>query len=90
MSPSLQPCPRNGASLGEEVVLTTSGRAGGITAGVGRVRRLDFLSILRRVSLARCLSTVQNPSSNPLLTQLDFYSSSAYPFLWSNSNTLDS
>jgi len=43
----LQPCPRNGASLGEEVVLATSGRAGEVTAGVGRVRSLAFLSILR-------------------------------------------
>ena len=42
----LRPCPRNGASLGEEVVLATSGRGGEVTAGVGRVRRSAFLSIL--------------------------------------------
>jgi len=39
---SLRPCLRNGASLGEEVVLATSGRAGEITAGVGRVRKPPF------------------------------------------------
>ena len=42
----LRPCPRNGASLGEEAVLADSGRAGEVTAGVGRVRSLAFLSIL--------------------------------------------
>ena len=39
-----------GASLGEEVVLADSGRAGEETAGVGRVRRLTFLSILLECS----------------------------------------
>ncbi len=47
---SLRPCPRNGASLGEEAVLAASGRAGEVTAGVGRVRSLAFLSILRIIS----------------------------------------
>src|SRR6185295_1387262 len=41
---SLRPCPRNGAS--EEAVLAASGRAGEVTAGVGRVRSLAILSIL--------------------------------------------
>jgi hypothetical protein len=45
---SLGPCPRNGASQGEEPVLADSGREGEITAGVGRVRRLACLSILRK------------------------------------------
>ncbi len=40
-----------GASLGEEAVLADSGRAGEVTAGVGRVRSLAFLSILRGVLL---------------------------------------
>ena len=42
----LRPCLGQGASLGEEAVLADSGRAGQVTAGVGRVRRLAFLSIL--------------------------------------------
>src|SRR6185295_10537638 len=50
---SLRPCPRNGASLGEEVALATSGRAGEVTAGVERVRCLAFLSILREGSPVR-------------------------------------
>jgi hypothetical protein len=43
---SLQPCLGQGASLGEEAVLADSGRAGEVAARVGRVRNLDFLSIL--------------------------------------------
>ena len=43
----LPPCLGQGASLGEEAVLADSGRAGEVAAGVGRVRRLAFLSILR-------------------------------------------
>jgi hypothetical protein len=42
----LRPCLGQGASLGEEAVLADSGRAGEVAAGVGRVRSLDFLSIL--------------------------------------------
>ncbi len=42
---SLRPCLGQGASKGEESVLAASGRAGEITARVGRVRSLDFLSI---------------------------------------------
>jgi len=44
---TLRPCPRNGASLGEEAVLADSGRAGEITAGVGRVKNPAFLNGLR-------------------------------------------
>ena len=44
---SLRPCPGQGAPQGEEAVLADSGREGEISAGVGRVRRLDFLNILR-------------------------------------------
>jgi hypothetical protein len=40
-----------GASQGEESVLADSGRVGEITARVGRVRSLDFLSILFGVLL---------------------------------------
>jgi hypothetical protein len=43
----LRPCLGQGASLGEEAVLADSGRAGEVSAWVGRVRRLAFLSILR-------------------------------------------
>src|ERR1700704_540489 len=43
---SLRPCLGQGASQGEESVLADSGRAGEITARVGRVRSLAFLSIL--------------------------------------------
>ena len=42
----LRPCLGQGASLGEEAVLADSGRAGEVTARVGRVRSLAFLSIL--------------------------------------------
>jgi hypothetical protein len=35
-----------GASLGKEAVLADSGRAGEVAAGVGRVRRVTFFSIL--------------------------------------------
>ena len=41
-----RPCLGKGASQGEESALADSGREGVITAGVGRVRCLDFLSIL--------------------------------------------
>ncbi len=44
-------CLGQGASLGEETVLTDSGRAGEVAAGVGRVRSLAFLSILRGILL---------------------------------------
>jgi len=43
---SLRPCLGQGASLGEEAVLADSGRAGEVAARGGRVRNLDFLSIL--------------------------------------------
>ncbi|MDZ4856475.1 MAG: hypothetical protein SGJ26_16745, partial [Nitrospirota bacterium] len=35
-----------GASLGEEAILADSGRAGGIAAGAGWVRRPNMLNIL--------------------------------------------
>jgi type II secretory pathway pseudopilin PulG len=44
---SLRSCLGQGASLGEGAVLADPGRAGEITAGVGRVRSLAFLSLLR-------------------------------------------
>ena len=47
----LRPCLSQGASLGKEAVLADSGRAGEVGAGVGRVRSLDFLSILLGVFL---------------------------------------
>ena len=40
-------CLGQGVSLGEEAVLADSGRAGEVTGRAGRVRCLDFLSILR-------------------------------------------
>ena len=43
---SLRPCLGQGASQGEEAVLADSGWAGEMFAGVGRVRRLDFLNLL--------------------------------------------
>ena len=43
----LRPCVQRRASLGEEAVLAASGWVGGVAAGVGWVRRLVFLSILR-------------------------------------------
>ena len=46
----LRPCLEQGASLGEETVLTDSGWVGEITAWVGRVRSLTFLSSLPRPS----------------------------------------
>ena len=46
----LRPCLGQGASLGEEAVLADSGRAGEVAAGIGRVRRLAYLSILRKYS----------------------------------------
>ena len=46
---SLRPCLGQGESQGKESVLADSGRAGEITVRVGRVRSLDFLSILRGV-----------------------------------------
>ena len=45
----LRPSLGQGASLGEEAVLPDSGRAGEVAAGVGRVRSLAFVSILRAV-----------------------------------------
>ena len=44
---SLRPCLGQGASQGKESVLADSGRAGEITARVGRVGSLDILSILQ-------------------------------------------
>jgi hypothetical protein len=43
----LRPCLGQGASQGEEAVLADSGREGEVVAGVGRVRSMAFLSILR-------------------------------------------
>ena len=43
---SLRPCLGHGASLGEEAVLGDSERAGEVAARVGRVRSLNFFSIL--------------------------------------------
>ena len=43
---SLRPCLGQGASQGEESVLADSGRAGEISAGVGRVGSLAFFSNL--------------------------------------------
>ena len=43
----LRPGLGQGASQGEEAVLADSGREGEITARVGRVRSLVFLSILQ-------------------------------------------
>jgi hypothetical protein len=42
---SLRPYLGQGASLGEEAVLADSGRGGEVSARVGRVRSLAFLSI---------------------------------------------
>ena len=47
---ALRPCLGQGSSLGEEAVLADSGREGEIVAGVGRVRSLTFLSLLRECS----------------------------------------
>ena len=47
---SLRPCLGQGASQGVEAVLADSGREGEISARVGRVRNLAFLSILRERS----------------------------------------
>ena len=44
----LRPCLGQGASLGEEAVSADSGRAGEVTARVGWVRSLAFLSTLPR------------------------------------------
>ena len=44
----LRPCLGQGASQGEESVLADSGRAGEITARVGRVRSPAFLRILHK------------------------------------------
>ena len=49
-SAKLRPCLGQGASWGEESVLADSGREGEIPAGVGQVRSLAFLSILRECS----------------------------------------
>jgi hypothetical protein len=48
-SAELRPCLGQGASLGEEAALADSGREGEITARVGRVRSLVFLSILLKI-----------------------------------------
>jgi hypothetical protein len=48
---SLRPCLGQGASQGDEAVLADSGREGEITARVGRVRSLAFLSIPREYSV---------------------------------------
>jgi hypothetical protein len=46
----LRPCMGQGVSQGKESVLADSGWEGEITARVGRVRSLNFLSILRECS----------------------------------------
>ena len=51
LAEELRPCLGQGASQGEEAVLADSGREGEISARVGRVRNLAFLTILRRVSI---------------------------------------
>jgi len=51
MGSSLRPCLGESASLGEEAVLADSGRAGEVSARVGRVRSLACLSILLGSSL---------------------------------------
>ena len=56
----LRPCPRNGVFLGKEAVLADSGREGEVVAGVGWVRSLAILSILRVV---RIIFLRQIPSS---------------------------
>jgi len=43
----LRLCSGQGASLGEDAVSADAGRLGEVAAGVGRVRSLAFLSILR-------------------------------------------
>ena len=65
----LQPCLGQGASLGEEAVLADSGRAGEVTARVGRVRSLDFLSILEGDSHVRVVDFVeiQNHFPKPVI-----------------------
>jgi len=55
----LWPCLGQGASLGEEAVLADSGWEGEITARVGRVRSLAFLSIL--LGSALVISAVHQP-----------------------------
>ena len=45
----LRPCLRKGASLGKEAVLAASGWAGVVAARVGRMRRLNCLSILQQL-----------------------------------------
>ena len=45
----LRPCLGHGASLGEEAVLTDSGQEGEVAVRVGRVRNLNFLSILQGI-----------------------------------------
>src|SRR4029079_5734894 len=64
--PSLRACWGQGVSLGEEAVLADSGRAGEIGDRAGRVRSLDFLSILFRV---RC-PFLDSASSWPIEFQL--------------------
>jgi hypothetical protein len=53
----LRPCLEQGASQGEEAVLADSGREGEISAGVGRVRSLAFLSILQVLLVQSVTST---------------------------------
>ena len=71
---SLRPCLGKGASKGEESVPADSGRAGEITARVGRMRSLAFLCILRAISLVPayrpsklcCAEMIfQQPASGP-------------------------
>ena len=67
---SLRPCPGQGASQGEEAVLADSGREGEVAAGVGRVRRLDFLSILRgRVLLSQTCGPLDSRWASIVLPQ---------------------
>jgi len=54
---SLRPRLRKGASLGEELVLADLGRAGGVAAGVARVRSPAILNILRGRS---CACSIRN------------------------------
>ena len=46
----LQPCLGTVASLGEEAVSEDSGREGEVVAEIGRVKKLDFLSVLQDCS----------------------------------------
>jgi len=46
----LRACLGKGVSLGEEAVSADSGREGEVVAEIGRVKRLDFLSVLQNCS----------------------------------------